>query len=700
MAQYLNKFKDVIGKRQSEQILKLLNKKRNSGQIRTVQEFTSQLESLMRDLTSTTLIPSLSLFMAKEDEVIDADRYNDMLERVQDDLSAAFEEAVNIDEVQKSHEALIRDVILKNLRAGVAELESQIQLYEFINKDFRGFDSAIFSTFRESREGRTQRGGKQTRILFTDPRTDILVPVRQDATVELVGERLTLSEENVDFHTVVGVRQIFDSTSPQSEVVVEPPTSSLENIIDNTKGTYWIQSLLFKTRPKFVKVKLEFDLGTTREINVIEIEPASKYGLILEAVHYLDGNNIVTDLEVPEQALDGPGSVRFRKVATNRIILTFRNENPTNTQFEKDDDADPVFMQALKEPRLGYRPRMRSVNSELYRLIGSRKVRSLLGIRRPRRSRFRGYEFLTGIDNVRIGITLYEPKSTYVSSPLTVTNLGTLGLRTLETRPYIDKIDGTLKFTNTTYDLNKTTDLVDDDALNTGEISNTLFTGSIEYWVVKQDLNTAGALLSTTVFPVLPLGVERIYHERLVMTEKSSASLTENDLGTFVFFTNRTNGNIQVYRNGELLVDETGNPAAIEGWQEDPENNVFGSTANTGTRMSYRIKILGILPGDIITVSYNPMVSSTQSIPSGTALQYGAIGGLQVVDMSGDLSVRLTPGQIVVLDPAGENSSKQNSNVYLIIILRQNTAEPSVTPAVEEYTLLAGARSDDKFEEL
>ena len=699
MGRYLDKFSNVIGKRQTEQILKLLNKKRNTGQIRSVQEFTQQLETLMRDLTSTNLIPSLSLFMAEEDEKTDSETFNNMIDRVQDDLEAAFEESINIDEVQKSHEGLVRDVILKNLRAGVAELESQITLFEFINQDVRGFDAAIFSTFRESREGRTQRGGDQTQVLFADPRrNNILFPATQDATVELVGERLTLAESNKVFHNIVRARQIFDSESPQSELVVEPAGSKLSNIIDNTKGTYWIQAILFAKSKPYIKIKLEFDLGGSKEVNVIEIEPASRQGLVLEAVHYLDGNNIITNLNLPERIIEGPASVRFKKVATSKIILTFRNENAVSTQFEY-GNVDPVYSQALEEPPEGFEAQRSAVNEELKELLGSSKVKALLGIKDITKNVFSGYEFLTGLDNIRVGITNYQSRSIYVSSPLNLCGAGQLGLKTLESRPYIDNNDGSVKYTNTTYDIAEDSSLIDDDSLAVGEISNTFFQSSIEYWAVKQDLNAAGALIKTTIFPILPLGVERVEHERLVLTDKSDSSLTEPDLGKLQFFTTRADGNIKVYRNGELLNDETGNALANTGWQLDPNPNTSGSTPNNGIRMTTRIKLLDLLPGDIVTVSYNPLLSTTTSIPR-TLSTFTTIGGLQVVDRSGDLSVRAAPGQIVILDKIGEDSTLQESNIYLVIIIRQNTAEPTLSAAVEEYTLLSGCKDPSKFEEV
>lgn len=698
MAQYLDKFAGTIGKRQAQQILNLLNKQRNTGQIRSVKEFTTKLEDLMRELTSTELQPSLRMWAGEQAEDIDSESYNFMLDRVQDDLEAAFEEAGNIDEVQRSHEAIIRDVILKNLRAGVAELESKVDLFEFLNKDTRGFDSAIFSTFRESKEERTQRQGSVAQVLFRDPRElSELVPTSQDATVELVGERLVLAVNDNSQHTISDVRQVFDSESPQSELLVEPPGSNLRNMIDNTRGTYWVQSLLFSEKKHFVKVKLEFKLGSIKEINYIEIEPASKFGFILEAVHYVDGNNVVTDLEVPEREIGSDAAIKFKKVATDRVILTFRNENARYTEFEHNQNAQPLFSQALDEPPLGVQPTPESISKELDEAIGSEKIKAVVGVQSVSKDRFGGWEFVTGVDNVRIGIAEHEERSIYASAPLSVEGIGEVGVKAMEVRPYIEQSSGATKFTDVTYDLHQQSVVEDDSTLAVGEQSKTWFQGSIEYWILKLDLTDTGALARTSTFPVLPLDVERVYHERLVLNDKSDTSLTENDLGWTMFFTNRTDGDVKVYRNGILLEDTTpgvGDPDPTDGWVD--VTTTADKTPNNGAPMRFRIKIVDRLPGDIFTVSYTPVLSSTHHIPK-TLSQFDQIGGLNVVDLVGDLSARANPGQIVGLSDQVEGTT---ANAYLVIILRQNTAEPTLTPAVEEYTLVAGRKDPTKFEEL
>lgn len=698
MSRYLDKFAGTINKRQSSQILKLLNSQRNSGQIRSVQEFTDKLQNLMFELTSSVLTPSLKLWIAKNGEDIDSETYNFMLDRVQDDLEAAFEEANNIDEVQKSHEAIVRDIILKNLRAGVAELDSKISLFEFLNKDARGFDSAIFSTFRESREGRTQRQGIQAQLLFRDPRQESeLVPVSQDATVELIGERLVLATTASTFYTITDVRQIFDSTSPQSELVVEPSGTAIRNIIDGAQGTYWIQSLLFSKSKEHIKIKLEFSLGTVREVDLIEIEPASKFGLIIEDISYADGNNVITSLSIPERLIDGPVSLRFRKVATDRIIITFRNENSKKTNFQYNEKVQQLFGQALKEPPLGIKPSYETVSNELIKSIPSTKVHDALGLFAPSYLTFKGYEFITGIDNIRIGLSEHEDRSIYISTPLESTGIGELGIRTLESRPYLEGLGQEVKFTTTTYDITDDTSLMDDNSLLVGETSNTYFQASIEYWIFKQDLDKVGNLVRTTTFPILPLDVHRMYHERLVLTRKTDSTISDPDLGKTMFFTNRTDGNIKVYRNGILITDETGNPLATDGWRDI--SDAADRTPGNSAPMQFQVEIIDRLSGDIFTVSYTPVVSSSKALPKVLG-EFVQIGGLNIVDLVGDFSARVSEGQLIILDRVGEDDSILNSNVFLVIILRQNTADSALTPAVEEYALMGGCKDITKFKEM
>ena len=688
MAQYLKKFQGVIGKVQTEQILRLLNQKRNTGQIRTIKEFSKELEELIRELTSKGLTPTLKLYMAEDNSKIDSASYNFMLDRVQDDLEAAFQEANQISKVQQSHEAIIRDVVLKNLRAGVAELENKISLYEFISGSNAGFDRAIFSSFKEASGKRTARSTVTVpTVVFVDPRTGEFITGAEDAIVELVGERLVLPHNEIEYYDIRGMRQIFDDTFPQSELIVEPSGSSFANMIDNKKGTYWIQSLVFSDKRQQVRTKLEMSLGVSREINFIEIEPAIRQQLFLESILYLDVNNNLVDTEVPEQLVAGPVGIRIPKIVTSKLVFIFRNENRMNVNFEYTKGEISLLNQALDEPPEGLTPSVDLVAEQLNTLLASAQIKQIIGVELQEKEIFSGYSFTTGFDNFRVGLAKYATQGIYVSQPIEGSLLGEIGLKVTENRPYIDT-DGLKKFTDITYDLDTRIDL--DDSSFFPNPDDIYFLGSIEYWITKQDYSSADELIQTSIFPALPLGVDRIYHERFLLVEKSSTNKTYNDVGYSMFFTNSVEGNLKLYKDGEEVAEGAY-------WSIDTSAAEY-RTPKSGTRMQTKIQVIDPQPGEVYTISYNPIESSTKAIPADLD-EVTTISGLQVVDLVGDLSARLVAEKEIVFDTEAEENKEGTTKAFLSIILRRNSPDSAVSPAVEDYAVIAGSKDPSKFEE-
>lgn len=674
---YLQEFKGLIGKTQSKQIVKLLNKQKNAGQIRNLDEFAQKMESLIRELTTTTIKPTLQRFAAFAEDLTSEEQFNYMLDRVQDDLQTAFIESNHIDEVQDAHESVVRDLILKKLRAAVAELEGRVTIYEFFNADTRGFSKSLFSTFREAKEGRTGRGNIY-QVQFVDPRTQKVIPHTQDANIDLVGERLTLGENNRVLYGIQDIHQIFDAEAPQSSKIVEPPGQSIRNLIDNTNGTYWTQSVLLPTQTESAKVKLELNMAAVREINFIQIEPAVPFPIVLESVDYADSTNTIQELVSPEIEFDNPLGLLHSKVATDRLILTFRNENSRPTQFE--EKSDSLLYQAQGAPPQGITPRVELVNNDLNQLIPSPTIRDIVGLVPEVRTSFGGFEYVTGFDNIKVGLSDYDNASIYVSAPLEVVAPSRIGLKTIETRPWLDPATQKIAQTTQTYDVSP----------------DQHFLGSIEYWIVKQDLGENDILLRTTRFPILPLGKVRINHERLVLSSKSDTSLELNDKGALAFFTNRTDGNIVVYRNGVTFPYLPSGSLDAEGWFD--ETTVEDRIPNNSTPMKFRVRIKGGLAGDIFTVSYTPILSTTGAIPEDTTTELLSSGGLQTVDLVGDLSARLLEEQIIILDNVGKSIGALKSRLFLTVILRQNTADTALTPAVEEYLLVAGSTDPTRLE--
>lgn len=282
----------------------------------------------------------------------------------------------------------------------------------------------------------------------------------------------------------------------------------------------------------------------------------------------------------------------------------------------------------------------------------------------PEVETFTGNAFEIGFDAIDVGKGSYTNSAIYVSKGLEVVNPAQLGLKTVEKRPVSPTVVTVSSMTETTYD--------DEDTQ--------FYHGSIEYWVAKRDLDSRGRLVTSIKIPILPTGVTRVNHERLLLTEKS-ADIFLNDTGTLMFYGHIDTANIILTRNGVTMNQSE--------WQNVTETD----TPNTAMRMATSIKIKSPYVGDIYTVSYNPSVSTTIAVPS--ELGEYSPDGLSVVDLVGDLSARLVHDQLILLEEPAENVVK--SVIYLIIVLRNNTGDTSITPAVEEYTLLIGTRDPIRY---
>jgi hypothetical protein len=661
---YLNKFAQKINKRQVDQVLQHLNEKRQAGEIRTVDEFLSRLQDLVRDLSSTTLSPTLNMFPAVENEVIDSETYNHMLDRIRDDFRSAFEEADNIDEVRQSHQAIMRDVILKNLRRAIDEIESKVDLYENKWSEYGAVSRTVGSSFKEVTANRTKRNIQQFGTIFSDPRSEDLI--EQDAIIEEVGDRLTLSKSIDEEYKIKEIKQVFDTSSPQSKLIVQLPSTSIDNIIDQQQYTYWIQSLLFENIQAYAKIKLELTISTEKDINYVEIEPITDKGLILETIEYEDTAFTIQTIHNTDIVFTSPIRVNFSRTPARKLFITFRNENGIPIDFTYKQTEVPLFSQAIEQSTEESPGDISSIYSDLDRIISSATVKDIIGIVPASETEFSGYSYTFGIDNIRTGLTLYDSQSIYVSKPIELNReVGQAFLKAEETRPKASSPSGTPLNTSTTYD---------------GSDSDFYFS-SIEYLVIKRDFDIFNNIINTSRYALIPHNRTRIHHERLPLTEKSVSTLFNNDIGNTLLFTDKTVGDVKVYRNGSLLT------YGVDWFDVTSTSN---KTPNSDNPMVFKIRIENPLAGDIYTVTYTPMKSTTRGIPSVLSSFTGS--GVDVVDMEGDLSVRYLLNNNILFNQT--NFDTVFSQVFLCIILKNNSSRNALSAAVEDYKLFIGTKEE------
>ena len=633
MQNFLEKFNGTIKNRQTQQILKILNKRKLEGGIRNFNEFRTQFETLMSDLAQETLVPSTVLYPAIPFNEISIETHNEMLLRIQNDLSASFEELLKIAEVQENHEAIVRDLLLKNLRSGMNELRTKINLYRFLNGNGLGFEEALYSTFNGATGERTNRAASVPNKLFVDPRNKSFLRSIFDAEIDVVGESLRLSSKNRKRIGVGEVKQLFGGTNKKSLFELYGYTeNNLSNMIDNSKGTYWNHTIRRAGDAETVTVTLQFFLNGTREINYLEIEP-SIAGFKLKTLLLRKPNGEVVQNIANDLLIDKDKRIVFDTVSVDNFIIEF--EIPNNVYKEYENSTIENF-------------------NPLNDYVTPDVADQILQVQSEQLESFSCFEYQIGIDNVKVGFTEHSEQSIYVSKPLFLTEeTGILGLITKEQRPYL--LDGRLLYTK--------------------EEEEKKYIGSIEYWVIKENLDSDdeqnATVLNTSVFPICPMGRTQIRHERLILSEFSGASeFTTKDTG-FLIHVPSAVADVELFRNGTSM--------GSGGWlgTTDPNTDIL------------KIKINEVNPGDIFTASYPVKVGDS----------YASSQESSDVFLTEDKTVKLGPESIVLIDES-QDDRIESYRLYLVILMRQNGNVQAATPMIEEYTLAMGKRNIGKFESL
>ncbi len=287
------------------------------------------------------------------------------------------------------------------------------------------------------------------------------------------------------------------------------------------------------------------------------------------------------------------------------------------------------------------------------------------------------FDYEVGFDNIRVGFAEYADASIFASDSFRVNDLHQIALKSLELRPV--EISGVVSFIKDTY-------------LDPGV--NNFFHGSIEYYSVIKNFDSLDNLIDINTVPILPIGSENIFFERLVLSNKLNSDIFNT--GKLLFFTYFTpdNPNIFVYRNGTLL-------EYIKDWiiADYPITNTI--LPPTGIPNSIGIKILNPNVYDIFTVSYTPVTTTTRADPTtlGNLAVNEDINTVNIIDLVGDASIRMGENNILFL-----NSKKNNGNtvaysiIALVIVLRRNSENIDLSPSVSEYTFLTTSANPDKIE--
>lgn len=669
---YLDKFRSKIPLTQGNQLLRRLTTKKNSGEIRTLEEFKTQLKTLTTQLLEEKLRPTLSLLKAIPGQDISSTQFNEMLERIDDDLETAFVEANNLDEIIETHHKLIQQVSLKAIRFALNKLRAKVSLYEFINSNEAGFNEALYNTFTEAESLQTTRSSEVASLVFVDPRTSSTISNSEDAFIDLVGERLTLGGDQLNYIEPKNIEWLANENSVRGEINVEFENTDIKNLLDNTKNTFWVVAILQSSiKTSGVSVEIRLTLPGVQDVNFVEVEPATDTSLILTNISYFSAFNQRLDVNVSDTTISGPTRVNFQKVAAKDLILRFRQDNYKEVQYTE-KLAKSNFHKALVTDKAP--AEILDVSEDLQETLSSDFLLSTVFKTQNTTGKQKKYfQYLVGFDNVRVGHHTYDDRSIFVSSKKTANKPGVVGIKVEETRP--------VQLMNSDVILSSSYLYPPRDSAEDSKI----YHGAVEYWLAVQSFSPTGFIVATDIIPILPYMAKRIYHECLVLTHKSSTSVVSNNMGSLMFYADANSNDILVYKNGVQLEYSTDWTFVADGTNDE----ITLETPGSEFRMRRGIQIQGtVSPLDIYTVSYTPRTSNSLALPSDTTL-------FNVVDLTGDQTIRMTKDNIIVMDKFRGSYEVDKADFYLIIIFRKTSAINNFSPAVEEFTLATGSRGNE-----
>jgi len=228
---------------------------------------------------------------------------------------------------------------------------------------------------------------------------------------------------------------LSNPNSIRSELEAEFRNSSIANIIDGQRGTFWIMPILCReARSSGVPMEIALHMNSAQDINYVEIEPACNFPLWLVGIDYYDSNSNRQSVDTSGVLLTGPTRINFGRVTTRVLILRFRQDNYQEVQFVRREGSSNFERAILGEFTDGID--MEAISEDLRHVLSSDFVLTdLLGVQNPASAQAKYFEYTIGFDNIRAGFSTFNERGIFVSNKKTVSKPGQIAVKATEVRP-------------------------------------------------------------------------------------------------------------------------------------------------------------------------------------------------------------------------------------------------------------------------
>jgi len=655
---YLDSVLRILPAIQARQITDLLNDFKATGEVRNADEYQAKLRELAVAINDTNPKPSFKQIRALVWHLATAEAHNIMMKALKNDIESIFLQVDEIGDKVDDHHFLFMKNILADMERGLTDQENTIRRLEWLAGEDNEFSVALVNSFISASLQKVPRSELGADTLYFDNRTyqnktEVELP---SAVASEHGQKLLLDTVNEPVIYPISVSLLTDASSYGTQIQTEI-NNDINNVTDGTRGTYWTRNVYLSESVEKVTTVIHLDFGVARDINYIIIQGATEIPFYVESINGIAPDGHIIALYSSSKEINGKDRIDFERTLTKSVQITFAVYSYIRAEYFIDAKSS---MHDIFNPADSYDPIefSKSLGPLAAEVVASENLIDILNIPTGNSQQVNSFLYPFALDNIWFGNSQYSDSGIFVSRPLKGNNFGVVAVRV-------------------------------DEEVNSGDIRN-----SIEYEIIKKD---TAPQYKETKFPIPYLEQTSVVSERLILTKKEDSTI--NDAGALRFCPwVSTSYNplvdddpIVVYKNGEPLVKGSNYDIAIRLNPAEEQLDWVGGfaigTSDTSVFSNYTlnpakmwIKIIYPESSAVYTVNYTIRTSDTYITDN-------------TIWLDKEKTVFLT-NEGRVYFRRGNPDATIESELYLQITLRRNTASQSYTPVLNEYAVLGATYND------
>jgi len=644
MAKYLDSVLRVLPAVQAKQLTDMLNKLKVEGEIRNADEYQLKLKefaSLINDKepkASFRVVRALVWYLAT------AEAHNMMTTSLKNDIEALFLQVEEIGVKTDDHHFLMMKNLFADMERGLDDQENNIRRLEWLAGENNEFSIALVNSFKSAGLNKVPRSDTKAKTLYFDNRTykNKTASELPSAVVSENGKKLILGTSNDPSMLPISARLFSDSSSYGTQIQPEV-NNPISNLIDGTRGTFWTRNVYLPSQVEKVTTVIQFDIGLSKDVDYAIVEGAVEVPFYINQVDGVAHDGSIIPLRSDKIEVIGSTRIDFIKTFVKAIKITFSVESYTRAEYFVDKKSS-VHQVLQPRDKFNTLERVNDLGPLTTEVLASKNLANILNVPQGTNQQINSYLYPFALDNVWFGNSLYNDSGIFVSKPLKGDNLGVVAVRANE---------------------------------NLGDDIN-----SIEYEIIKRDISPK---YNEIKFPIPYLEQTSVANERLILTKREGKH-TIKDAGTLRFcpyvspdykFTD--SDPVIVYENGIPLKKSDSYLFAIglDNAEFDWRYNFTHAAEFSNYTLDVPkmwIKILKPKANALYTVSYTIRTSDSYAED-------------KTVWLDKEKTAFLSNGGRVRFNRDNPDVTIE-SEIYLQITLRRNSASRSTSPELDEYAIL------------